>query len=346
MQLPGVLSLLPVAAALIAQPMEGPPPPGVVAGAEPSAEISVLTYNIRGLPWPVALGRPRALKAIGQELARMRVEGRQPTVVLIQEGFRREAAELVKASGYRYWAQGPLRGERTGGGVAAGGFRRVRYPVLGEGWGKLTGAGLYVLSDLPITDVKRAAYRYCAGIDCLANKGVMLVRLKLPTLPVEVDVVNTHMNSKGASRTPRARSSKAHNLQTDELMSFVAENRSSGPLLMGGDFNVKGAPERYYYKASRRSYTVVAEFCAKRESGCQGRTTTAEPWLATQDLQAFESSRAVEVRPEVVAAAFDGGPDGARLSDHDGYLVHYRLSWDAARMAEAGQPRDLASAAP
>ena len=67
---------------------------GAPAPAEPirlqSTELSVLTYNVRGLPWPLALGRADALKDIGAELARMRREGRQPDVVLIQEGFRGE----------------------------------------------------------------------------------------------------------------------------------------------------------------------------------------------------------------------------------------------------------------
>lgn len=80
-----------------------------------SAEISVLTYNVRGLPWPIATGRAKALKKIGAELAAMRAEGRQPDVVLIQEGFRSEVSDLVKTSGYRYWAQGPTRGERASG---------------------------------------------------------------------------------------------------------------------------------------------------------------------------------------------------------------------------------------
>ena len=63
----------------------------------------------------------------------------------------------------------------------------LRYILSGEGWGKLTGAGLHVLSDLPILDVKAAAYSACAGFDCLANKGVMLVRVALNDAPVRLD---------------------------------------------------------------------------------------------------------------------------------------------------------------
>jgi endonuclease/exonuclease/phosphatase family metal-dependent hydrolase len=182
-----------------------------------TVEISVLTYNVHGLPWPLAKGRPTALKAIGRELAQMRAEGRQPDIVLIQEGFRSDAETLVKLSGYKHWARGPGRAERAPrqSSEEAKRFRAVRYPQWGEGWGKLVGAGLYVLSDAPILDVQSAAYRYCAGLDCLANKGVMLVRVAVPGVPGGVDVLNTHLNSKGASRAPLGRTLAAHNLQVD-----------------------------------------------------------------------------------------------------------------------------------
>ena len=305
-----------------------PPPPATV-----SAEVSVLTYNIKGLPWPIALGRSHALKAIGRELAELRAQGRQPDIVLIQEGFRGEVANLVKESGYRYWARGPERDERASDAPPADGrnYRKVRYVRAGEGWGKFTSGGLHVLSDAPILGVADAPYRYCAGLDCLANKGVMLARIALPQVPGEIDVVNTHLNSKRASRTPRKRSLQAHNLQVEELLSFISDHRSAGaPLLVGGDFNVKGSAERYDYGAQARPYRVVSEFCNAPDSGCEGQAAggDARPWLRSQDLQAFESTGAVDVRPISVQTVFGADASGARLSDHDGYLVRYRLTWN------------------
>ena len=98
----------------------GPEGPATAPGA-PAAppvtgqtvQISVLTYNVHGLPWPLAGGRGAALRAIGRELAARREAGRQPDVVLIQEGFRDEIADLVKVSGYRFWARGPSRSDRA-----------------------------------------------------------------------------------------------------------------------------------------------------------------------------------------------------------------------------------------
>jgi len=301
-----------------------------------SAEISVLTYNIRGLPWPVVSGRAKALKEIGAELAAMRQEGRQPDVILLQEGFRRDVSDLVKTSGYRYWARGPSRSERAWDRPQddVREFSSVRYVLSGEGMGKFTNGGLHVLSDLPIMRVQSSPYRYCAGLDCLANKGAMLVTLALPGAPVYIDVINTHLNSKGAAKVPRPRSLRAHNLQTEELITFINDRRTANtPLLVGGDFNVKNAPERYDYLAGLRPYRVVSEFCSEAANACAGQEPAgaSRPWLRSQDLQAFANAGPVTVHPVKIETMFHRAEN--RLSDHDGYLVRYRLAWEAALAA-------------
>ncbi len=276
-----------------------------------SAEISVLTYNVKGLPWPIARGRGEALREIGRELAALRREGREPDVVLIQEGFRGEIADLVRESGYRYWAQGPGRGLRN-----------------------LTGGGLHVLSDEPIVDVKSAPFRTCAGLDCLANKGAMLVRLAPRGLPTPVEVVNTHMNARKASGAPRSETLPAHQAQTRELFRFIRANREpAAPLVVGGDFNIRNSPARYYFQALERPYTVVGEFCHQPVARCgeADAEPDPEPWLRRQDLQAFQPG-VVQVEPTRAELLFTG-KDRPMLSDHEGYLVRYRLSWTAATLA-------------
>jgi endonuclease/exonuclease/phosphatase family metal-dependent hydrolase len=305
------------------------------ASSEPPAqavELSVLTYNVRGLPWPIAMRRGEALREIGRELAALRREGRQPDVVLIQEGFRGEVAGLFRESGYRYWAQGPGRSDRT---AFAGVVLGARDLFRGEGVGKLMGGGLHVFSDAPILEVKRAAYNNCAGFDCLANKGAMLVRLAPEGLPTPIDVVNTHMNSRKASMAPRSRTLPAHNGQVRELTAFLdANRRAENPLVLGGDFNIRNSPARYYFDALERPYTVVGEFCAQPGAGCRDGATDAasEPWLRSQDLQAFGQG-AVRVRPLRAETLFPATDPKRALSDHDGYLVRYRLSWNATTLA-------------
>lgn len=302
------------------------------SGSRQTVQLSVLTYNIHGLPWPIADGRGAALRAIGRELAAMREAGRRPDVVLIQEGFRGEIADLVKVSGYRFWAAGPSRSDRPPDAPPgrASAYKAVRYPMAGEGWGKFTGSGLHILSDLPILEVRSEPYRACAGLDCLANKGVMLARIALPGGAGEIDIVNTHMNARGASRTPIARTLRAHNLQTEQLVSFIKrEHAADIPLLVGGDFNVRGAPARYDYEGDARPYTVVSQFCDALDAHCEGQSPAAarKPWLGSQDLQAFRPGGPVNVLPVRVATVFDAARGERALSDHVGYLVRYQLDW-------------------
>jgi endonuclease/exonuclease/phosphatase family metal-dependent hydrolase len=292
-------------------------------------ELTVLSYNVHGLPWPFAGRRRAQIRDIGRELAALRTEGRAPDVVLIQENFD-DPDELVSLSGYKHWAAGPDKRLRPSGPRVRGYGAKVFFS--GEGWGKVTSSGLYVLSDFPIMEVELDAYRYCAGWDCLANKGVMMVHLDVPGLPGGLDVVNTHMNAdRHAAKVSGPRSLKAHNLQTEELNAFVARARTPGAaLLVGGDFNVKNDEARYGYQASIRPFTVVSEFC-KVEAECRSGPAMDQPrpWLASQDLQAFAAAGPVTIRPLGASTIFDGATY-KRLSDHDGYLVRYRLGWGSS----------------
>ncbi len=89
-------------AALLTLPM--------AAKADDGVKLSVMSYNVAGLPWPVKAGRGEALKRIGDELAKMRAAGTEPDVILIQEGFRKEIGDLIDRSGYPYVARGPKKG--------------------------------------------------------------------------------------------------------------------------------------------------------------------------------------------------------------------------------------------
>lgn len=66
---------------------------------KPQGDLTVMTYNVKGLPWPVAWGRAAMLDAIGKRLARLRAHGRQPTVVVLQEAFTEDARRIADAAG-------------------------------------------------------------------------------------------------------------------------------------------------------------------------------------------------------------------------------------------------------
>jgi hypothetical protein len=202
-------------------------------------------------------------------------------------------------------------------------------------WRPIFSSGLYILSDLPLVAVNRAPFRSreCAGFDCLSNKGAMHARLAIPGVPSEIDLFNTHLNSRGHAGVSQDRSLKAHNLQVDELHRYIeAKWDKAHPMIFGGDLNMRRSPPRYAHFAEVMPYPLVHQYCLRKESGCDIRMSWDgdEPWMDTQDLQGFESGGGVTLQPIRVEAMFDKPWKGETLSDHDGFLVTYRLSWAAA----------------
>ena len=303
-------------------------------GATATTRLSVLTYNIEGLSWPARSGRAPQLRAIGARLAAMRQAGAAPDVVLFQEMFSGAAKKAVAATGYPAIVHGPRRTDR-----AVDPDRR-RLPgkskwKRGEIGVHVEGSGLAVASDYPIVAVASRPYgfRACAGIDCLSNKGIVLARLAIPGVPGAIDIYDTHMNSRGASRAPAKRNLAAHKRQSVIASEFMAEtNDDANPLILGGDFNMRHSEARFDAFTRHQPLKLVHEVCRDPASGCDAAMSWDgdAPWMDTQDLQLFWPGEAVAIRPIRVEAMFDGGPSGPELSDHDGFLVTYELSWPAA----------------
>jgi endonuclease/exonuclease/phosphatase family metal-dependent hydrolase len=303
-----------------------------LADARQSTTLSVLIYNIEGLPWPARKNRGPSLDRIGASLAAFRTEGRAPDIVLMQESFTSRAARIGQQAGYANAIGGPKRSDVTKGPAVAGAFVAERRRKKGERAPKLMRSGLYVLSDFPVTEMFREGFakKACAGFDCLAAKGVMLVRVTVPGVPSPIDIVTTHMNSGGAARVPLERSAEAHRYQAVEAAQFLDKyHMPDNPLIVGGDFNMRRNPERFDFFSTTIPYTIVHRWCIERPKICDVKMSWDgdEPWLDTQDLQAFDSGKMVIIEPIRVEAMFDGSANGARLSDHDGFLVTYRLSW-------------------
>jgi len=313
-------------------------------GEGAAVEVSVLIYNVEGLPWPARGGRGASLDAIGTELARLYETGEGPDIVMLQEVFSRRAGRIADRAGYPNVAPGPTaraRRQASGADVPRE-FRQKRRFLKGEKTAPLMGSGLVVLSKYPLTEVfsepfSRAA---CAGFDCLSNKGVMLARVAVPGAPAPVDVFTTHMNAQNAARVAPERTLLAHQFQTDESATFLARVRDdANPLIFGGDFNMRNAPDRLDHFTYRKPYHIVRHYCSVVVDDCDVKMSWDgdAPWLDTQDLQGFDDGASMNVRPIRAEAMFDGPATGGLLSDHDGYLVTYRLSFsdrDGVRLVE------------
>lgn len=299
-------------------------------------DLSVMTYNVKGLPWPIATGRADALERIADRLARMRKDAVQPAVVVLQEAFRSEAKSIGDRAGYRYQIVG-ARAQRVANPVSR------RAPLRRRSAAPQLDSGLIVLSDFPIVEVDRAAFPKgaCAGMDCFAAKGVVLVTLDVPGKG-RVEIATTHLNSKGASWAPEKETERAYREQVDFLVDFLRSNRNPAiPLILAGDFNLGDREERLAIlpPALTRLNGGLAPSEALR--GCIDADFM--PDVHSDDAQwVLERARDMQyVLPgdrrtvAAVAASIPFGTEtgGEPLSDHFGYTIEYRLTAPAGMLA-------------
>lgn len=314
------LGLTIVSAVLVgAKPLPPPvpsPPTVTPALATMPGRLEVLTYNVKGLPWPVASGRPQALAVIADRLERMRAVGTAPQVVVVQEAFTAEAKAIGEQAGYRYRATGP-------GGLA---------PL---------DSGLAIFSDYPILDTRRMVFPagLCAGYDCLAAKGAMTARIAVPGVEQPVEIVTTHLNSAKSSRAPVELRDRIHAGQLAAIDAFVdADHRPRAARIYAGDFNVGNSEVRLAALLGRirhwraESATAMGRprwspLCDKDDAICRGPLKIAAnvPLVNANDWQFYESSRDAELTPEMRKAVFGRDRNGKTLSDHIGFSVVYQF---------------------
>jgi endonuclease/exonuclease/phosphatase family metal-dependent hydrolase len=316
-------------------------PPAIVQSSDgmKSTTLKVLTFNIEGLGFPARKGRETELRQIGERLFAMREAGTGPDIILFQEMFSGAAKNAVAASGYPAISSGPGRTTR------ATGPKQEKLPgkaklKRGEVGMHFAGSGLAIASRYPIilTDMRAYGARACAGLDCLANKGIMMARIAIPGLPTPIDVYDTHMNSRGASKAPHERNLAAHDRQALEASQFIdATHDDNFPVIFGGDFNMRHSEPRWENFSRYQSLNLVHRVCVDPASGCEVKMSWDgdEPWMDTQDLQFFWSGNPASIRPIRVEAVFDGSPDSPQLSDHDGFMVTYELKWPASASPQA-----------
>jgi len=213
----------------------------------PAGAISIMSYNIKGLPWPIAFGREEAISAIGRRLAAMRSSNAHPHVVLLQEAFGNAANGLGQAGGYRFVITGPqvaISHEPQPLGQA---FAEGAQWIKGEESGSLVDSGLAILSDYPVVRIERYAFPEgaCAGYDCLAAKGVLVAWIDVPGAGEPIAVVDIHLNSRRATHVATERADRAYTWQVAAVRTFLSSVLPSGsPVIFGGDFNTGRVPAR------------------------------------------------------------------------------------------------------
>lgn len=311
----------PTASSSIDPRQEAPPP---------FADISVLTYNVKGLPWPLASERPAALRRIGHRLSRLRARHLQPDIVVLQEAFTPEAKQIARLSGYPFIVEGaPTR-------AAPGPKERAdRNWFLGETQPAIVDSGLIILSDLPVLTVSRSSFppSACAGWDCLAAKGVAMITVDVPNKGA-LTVATAHLNCQGASGASKRRATEAYVRQVRFLSAYLsAERHANAPLIVAGDFNRGRRPQRI--AALQAALTRVAGRHAPADAITRALSGPAasrsqDPDLRliqsrARDLQYAFAGGGMEAVPVAADVPFGTELGGSMLSDHMGYTVHYQL---------------------
>lgn len=298
--------------------------------------LSVMTYNVEGLPWPARFGRSGSLARIGERLAAMRAGGAQPRIVLLQEAFSEDAKAIRLASGHRYAAFGPTSGSapETAPSPTDRTFAANASFLKGERSGKLLDSGLVILSDYPILSVRRAAFpaAACAGYDCLANKGMVMAIVAVPGQPGPIAVVNLHLNSKRASGVAIDRADAAFRRQVAAVDRFLTANHVPGmPMIVAGDFNIgRSAIRRAMVMdvLARHHGTVPKDVLSACAGAC--RDTLSDDARAAhrraKDWQFLIPGATGDLTVRRIATPFGREADGSMLSDHVGYTAYLKTT--------------------
>lgn len=298
-----------------------------------SPVMSVMTYNVHGLPWPIAEDRAASLSAIATQLRAMRAAGHQPDIVALQEAFVPDAKAIGLAAGYRYIAFGaPAEDSASATTPDDRRFVAVGSMLRGERAGKHVGSGLAIFSEYPIVGVRRMSYPICAGYDCLANKGVLAASIAVPGIVGPVTFIDTHLNSNGAAGVLEPRALYAYERQIDLLNGFIESvARSDGTILVAGDFNVGRDVARRSYFAQRMFRGPIALTFGTRQCQktplCQVKqpADVAQSTGRAKDWLMYRSSNAVSIRPICLSAPFGHNSASAMLSDHVGIMITFVL---------------------
>ena len=302
------------------------------AGPTQANEVSVLTYNVKGLPWPLATGRDESLRRIASGLFELCGDIERPDIVVLQEAFGDATDEFIRRSGYRYVLRGPDEDDAE---FASSDFWNEQFAdnsstLLGEGVGRYLDSGLVVLSDRPIELIARGVFPQdaCAGYDCLAAKGVILAQVSLgEDLPLLL-IGNTHMNAKNSSGAPPERQLEAYRRQVDVTSEFVRQNRNDRlPFVFSGDFNMGSVEERRDYLFAS-TLDVGDENDGLRVLASQGHRSPGIDEVIGHgaDYQFYFSSPQWKLEATRTSIPFGAANAGKELSDHVGFVVTYRLT--------------------
>jgi endonuclease/exonuclease/phosphatase family metal-dependent hydrolase len=174
-----------------------------------SGDLTVLTYNVHGLPAAITGDdTPARMVDIGPKIADWDIVG-------IQEDFDSDNHQTLMDGAQpvdHRWFDDTLEG-------------------------RFYGSGLSVLATPAIIDHQHTHFSACHGItdassDCLASKGFQAVRLAVGE--TSIDVYNTHLEAGGGEEDNAARQ-----IHVDEILASLSGWSAGQAVIFTGDFNLR-----------------------------------------------------------------------------------------------------------
>ncbi|MGE0145739.1 MAG: endonuclease/exonuclease/phosphatase family protein [Planctomycetota bacterium] len=285
-------------------------PRDLIACAQPIHELSVLTYNVAGLPDALSMSWPsRNCGLIGERLGGY-------SIACLQENFAWHAQLISRA--------------------------RLAYATTPDRVHNLAfGDGLCQLGVFEQRAVRRTPWASCSGVmldysDCLANKGILRVLHRIVVAPSrgehDLEVLTVHMDA-GDGPSDRA----ARRRQFAQLERFVDTTTADRAVIVAGDFNATPSDD-----ADRAQLDA---FCAACSMHDVGRELGFDDHQIDRVL--FRSGRRLELVPQEWRVATEFVDDhGEPLSDHPGINVRFALrEREAAAPSTSRRVRPAATSA-
>ena len=183
-----------------------------------ASDLSVLTWNTFLIPHPINSTRQEERA----DLMAKKLKAMNDDIIFFQEAFldsKREQLINELSSGYPYFA----------------------VPKEGNGFFKFIGPGLFIVSKYPMKVLDQIIFDDCAGMDCFAAKGAILVEIYLPQSNPNssyrtIQMVNTHLQ---AWTDPSAVLVRKKQLQ--QIKEMMKTNAKMGVAqVLVGDLNIDG----------------------------------------------------------------------------------------------------------
>lgn len=249
--------------------------------------ISVMTYNVAGLPQGISSGDPvNNTSEIGRRINAY-------DIVQVQEDFN-----------YNHLLYGT-----------------AKHPFKTTPSGPVPfGDGLNTLSRYKVSNLKRFKWSDCNGTDCLTPKGFSYSQIEIAK-GITVDFYNLHANAGGAEQDLEARRKNIA-----QVCAYIDANSEGRPVVVMGDFNCRYTREaddiRLFLERGFSDVWIelirggnVPEKGAASLTGCSASATS--PDCETVDKILYRSNDQVIITPlEFKKPREEFMRDGKELSDH------------------------------